>query len=1106
MVSQHIINIMIKADNQASKVAEKVNSDVQRMGNNMKSSLNTANASTQNFKNSLNTVGEKTTSIGSKFRQTFTEFRNEINQSKAQGNNFSTTLSTAVGLLNSKIGQLGTSIQNKIGTSFDTIKNKWSTAQTKISSGLDSLKTKADALSNEMGEFGGLLSTVFGGIGLAQVYKSTVGLAMAREQMSTLMTATMGSKQEATAFLNTLDQLTNKSVVSLDSLGGSIAKIKISTGMTNQQLQMVAPTVNDVGQRMIMMGKSGEEAEQVMVGAFRGLNGEFEILKSNFGITKSQLVSLGWSGAASDVEGYNQALEKALLVGGSMNDLMKTATGRQALMEKNMRVIGRSIGEALLPAIQWFTELIIKLQGSCPWLFQAAIITTALGAAFAMIAPILGSAIGSMKSFLQFLGILKAEEGATTIKTIALTIAKKLGIITDTQAVGAAAAHATALGGQSIATGTATGAQIGLNTAMLANPALWVVVAIIALIAILIYLYKTNEQVKEAFDKLGAILKGGLIAAFNWLKQVAAAVWGVLQQVGSFLIGVLYPAFMLVTTPIRNVIGVIMQLGNAWNSFMNSAEGKALGDAFGQVFKSLQDAWASLQPAFMAIKLAFDTLMKVIFPPAKESGAATGVKKVGEAAQQANPLLEAAKGVISVVAWVLQYVLLPAFQGVAWVIQNVVVPIISAIIGYFTWFISFVTAVIDAVKWLWDILSGGAKSAGEGINSAFSGIMAVLQPIVDFLVATFKPVWDTIVQVFMIVWNYVQQLINIFWQFLTGQISLGEAIGMIWELMKSTFMSILSTIITGVITFISGLWNNFVNGVMWVVNGVVGWFASLPGKIWTWLMSVINYVVQFVSNLWTRFTTGVSKAINAVVGFFTTLPKKVWQWLKNTITKVVNFARDLWNKAKDAGKKFVDGLKDKVSNAPKMMWDELMKIGDKIKDVAGKLVQRAKDMGKDIVNAIKKALGIGSPGHIYYMFRDELNRVEHVMNTKANETAYLATKYGANIVKGVSEGLNEGFSATEAIATDLQTSQKFDIVKGSYVREEVAYTEEKKISLDINLENVPEGTNPDEVKAIIRESIPSLSKEIANSADFQSQNQRIISKNIRKNTRNIGGI
>ena len=320
-------------------------------------------------------------------------------------------------------------------------------------------------------------------LGLGSITQVTVGLAMTRERMTTLMSATMGSADAAKSFVGYLDDMTNKSLVSLNELGDAMSKIKMSTGMTNEELKLISPTVNDVGQRAILMGKSGQEANELMVASFRGLNGEFEMLKSNFGITRQNLIDAGWSGAASDVGGYNKALQECLERGGSMDEMMKTTEGRIALVKKAFTTAGREIGEMFIPAIKSVLEFMIDLKKHANWVYKAVILIGAGFSVFAMALPILAPAIGALKSMLIFLGLVKDAEDALTLSKVANTIAEKANTIAKLAGGGAAV--------------TATGANAGLTaslwamtTALLANPWTWVAIGVVALVAALIYLYK----------------------------------------------------------------------------------------------------------------------------------------------------------------------------------------------------------------------------------------------------------------------------------------------------------------------------------------------------------------------------------------------------------------------------------------------------------------------------------------------------------------------------------------------------------------------------------------------------------------------------------------
>lgn len=76
----------------------------------------------------------------------------------------------------------------------------------------------------------------------------------------------------------------------------------------------------------------------------------------------------------------------------------------------------------------------------------------------------------------------------------------------------------------------ATASQLGLNTAMLACPATWIAIIIIALIAVLTYLWFTNDKVAYAILYLWDALRLGIMVAGLGIQ----AVWYGLQLAALF--------------------------------------------------------------------------------------------------------------------------------------------------------------------------------------------------------------------------------------------------------------------------------------------------------------------------------------------------------------------------------------------------------------------------------------------------------------------------------------------------------------------------------------------------------------------------------------------
>lgn len=105
-----------------------------------------------------------------------------------------------------------------------------------------------------------------------------------------------------------------------------------------------------------------------------------------------------------------------------------------------------------------------------------------------------------------------------------------------------------------VATAQATVAQTGFNTALLANPITWVVILIVALIAVLVYLWFTNDKVANAILYIWDALRLGIMVAGLGIQTV----WYGLQLAVMYL-------WLGIQTAILGMMG-------AWYSFQTGIE------------------------------------------------------------------------------------------------------------------------------------------------------------------------------------------------------------------------------------------------------------------------------------------------------------------------------------------------------------------------------------------------------------------------------------------------------------------------------------------------------------------------------------------------------
>ncbi len=381
---------------------------------------------------------------------------------------------------------------------------------------------------------------------------------------------------------------------------------------------------------IISMGTAGVTSKDVLIGAFSGIAGAsyvtgqsidsitnaFKRVVSTGTLGTRQLMSLGltsddiYKATGLTVDQVNEKLATmdATQRAAFMSQIMNSKYGTDAnnayknswqhvidvlgrMWEYLSRVIGGLILPIVIPALEamsWVLQQVAGWLGSLegPWKTIMGIIVGGIGG-WVLLSTVITTMTGIINMLGISLGLTTARQVASTIAQYANTAARWLGIGSYNAEIGAAAAHATAIGGStaatelntaatntgilarlrdigtwvsgaavrvaqalataaataaqiaySVAAGVATGAQWLLNAALSANPIGIVVLAIAALIGALIWLYQNNEWVRnginwlwQTLQGLGAYIMGGLTAIWNFFNNLLKDPIGTLQQV-----------------------------------------------------------------------------------------------------------------------------------------------------------------------------------------------------------------------------------------------------------------------------------------------------------------------------------------------------------------------------------------------------------------------------------------------------------------------------------------------------------------------------------------------------------------------------------------------
>lgn len=261
----------------------------------------------------------------------------------------------------------------------------------------------------------------------------------------------------------------------------------------------------------------------------------------------------------------------------------------------------------------------------------------------------------------------------------------------------------------------ATAMQWLFNAALWASPITWIIIGILALVAIIIIIATKTDWFQRLWKWAWTGIKAGAAAVWDWIK------------------GTLWPGMMMVFHAIADVAlwlwknimlptwqGIQTVVGMAWRIISSFAA--LIAFAFMELIaKPAMAMWTQwIQPAFAGIAAAAVWLWQTILLPTW-NGIKAGLSAVGAAAMWLwqNAIMPAFSGVAAAAAWLWKTILEPTWNGIKSGVSTVG-DVIRTVFG-------------KVGGWIGSAFSGAAgivKGAMNGvisvINGAISGINSVI--------------------------------------------------------------------------------------------------------------------------------------------------------------------------------------------------------------------------------------------------------------------------------------------------------------------------------------------------------------------------------------------
>ena len=357
--------------------------------------------------------------------------------------------------------------------------------------------------------------------------------------------------------------------------------------------------------------------------------------------------------------------------------------------------------------------------------------------------------------------------------------------------------------------------SIAAGLGVLMSPVTLVIAAIAALVAAFIYFYKTNEGFKKWVDDLVVTIRDGLVAAFNWVKDVAIPA---LADAFRWFVENIWP----------KVVGAFQWLlDNVWPKIAGFFTWLAT-DAVPAVIAAFGWLVGAVQTAADGIRVAWDWIWEKV------------AAFIGWWQEHVWPVISEVLGFLSTAFNQLWHVIQFVWDGILLVVRTAIDFIRAAIES----FVGFVGPIWSG---LWSGVSNIVGGAWNIITSIVEGALGVIRGIIGFFTGIIKGDWGK-------VWDSIKQIASSVWNAISGII--GGAVQMISGIIRSVWGGI-SGFISGVWNTIrgaaEGAWNGIIsvisNAMSWVsgvvrgtLDGIVGFFRSLPGRIRSMLSNIANVV------------------------------------------------------------------------------------------------------------------------------------------------------------------------------------------------------------------------------------------------------------------------
>ena len=226
---------------------------------------------------------------------------------------------------------------NSIGQAYQSTFDQIGRGLSSLNTGLIGISSVSNMVLREFGATKSATDYVYGTTAVAETNK-------------VLMKSWADTKVSYKDLYDTVDDVTDHSLTSMQELVPAMNAFRASTGASATQLKDdVTESMAQFGAYVKALTGSDQLAKTAMTDLSKGLvgKGSFNAL-DQYGVTRASLEARGWTGENEDIKGYMEAVRD---VAGQVEELMKTPEGASARLGKMWSRAGKKIGQEALPFV-----------------------------------------------------------------------------------------------------------------------------------------------------------------------------------------------------------------------------------------------------------------------------------------------------------------------------------------------------------------------------------------------------------------------------------------------------------------------------------------------------------------------------------------------------------------------------------------------------------------------------------------------------------------------------------------------------------------------------------------------------------------------------------